>query len=225
MQRSSKRLTGSQRRVWLLLTVLALLINSVSAALAFVPAAETTPGTPVDQPVISADSPVATVDANVASIGDANAVGLVLSDAATPSGATIASEFPDYAPGATVNLFGKGWAIGEPVHIYVNDDAGQSWSHDSNPDPVADGSGSFTYSFALPSWFVATYSVTARGPVSGLATSSFTDLAIGTYDQCSNDFGHRLWPRAIPAAGGSTVTFRATTPFILKATPPFSVCG
>src|SRR6266508_4108794 len=109
--------------------------------------------------------------------------------APSPTGATIASDLPDYNPGATVTLTGAGWAAGESVDITVNDDAGQTWALNSDPDPVADGSGAFTYQFQLPNWFVANYSVTATGPTSGTATTSFTDLSIGTYDQCSNDDG------------------------------------
>ncbi len=79
------------------------------------------------------------------------------------------------------------------VHIFVNDDAWQSWSHGSNPDPVADGNGAFTYAFQLPTWFVANYSVTATGSSGSVATITFTDLSIGTYDQCSNDHGDWLY--------------------------------
>ena len=53
---------------------------------------------------------------------------------------------------------------------------------------AADGSVSDT--FTLPTTFVAQYSVTATGQQTGrTATTTFTDLAIGTYDQCSNDLG------------------------------------
>src|SRR5262245_29198876 len=88
---------------------------------------------------------------------------------------TISSDKPDYVPGETVTLSGTGWASGEAVHILVNDDASQQWSLDSNPDPVADGLGAFTYQFDLPDLFVATYSVTATGSISGTATTTFTD--------------------------------------------------
>ena len=105
----------------------------------------------------------------------------------SPTGATIASDLADYPPGATVTLTGAGWAVDEAVHIFVNDDAGQTWSY--NTDVVADAGGGFTSQFQLPNWFVANYSVTATGPTSGTATTSFTDLSVGTYDQCSNDDG------------------------------------
>ena len=104
---------------------------------------------------------------------------------------TIASDKLDYAPGETVMLTGTGWQPSENVHIFVNDDQRQSWSLSSGtygapPDPIADGSGAFTYQFQLPTWFVATYTVVATGQVSGQATTRFTDLNVGTYDQCAN---------------------------------------
>jgi hypothetical protein len=102
---------------------------------------------------------------------------------------TVTTDKPDYAPGETVILTGTNWQPGEAVHIFVNDDLGDTWSHDSDPDPVADEDGAFTYSFILPTWFVANYSVTATGETSGTATTTFTDVAIGTYDQCANDDG------------------------------------
>src|SRR3712207_4272763 len=85
---------------------------------------------------------------------------------------SIASDKADYAPGELVTLSGSGWQAGESVNIFVNDDAGQTWSR--NVDVVADSSGNISDSFNLPDWFVATYSVTATG-ASGTATTSFTD--------------------------------------------------
>src|SRR5215204_2820349 len=95
---------------------------------------------------------------------------------------TIQSDKADYSPGELVTLSGSGWQAGESVHIVVNDDEGQTWSHTA--DVTADGSGSISDSFNLPDWFVATYTVTATGS-SGTATTSFTDgqvrvQAVGT---------------------------------------------
>jgi LEA14-like dessication related protein len=110
--------------------------------------------------------------------------------ASSATGATIASDQADYMPGATVTLTGAGWASGEDVQIYVNDSVGNTWSLTSGqngapPDPVADNNGGFTYSFSLPSTFIASYSVTATGPTSGTATMTFTD---SNNDPCpSND--------------------------------------
>jgi large repetitive protein len=104
-------------------------------------------------------------------------------DAAPP---TIQSDLADYPPGATVTLTGTGWAVGETVHIVVNDTIGQSWQHVND---VTSADGTIIDVFSLPSYFVSNYDVTATGPTSGSATTTFTDLSIGTYDQCSNDTG------------------------------------
>src|SRR5215212_6785020 len=95
-------------------------------------------------------------------------------------GPTIQSDKADYAPGELVTLTGGNWQAGESVNIVVNDDAGQTWNR--NVNVTADASGNITDSFNLPDWFVATYSVTATGAQSGVATSSFTDgnLRFGT---------------------------------------------
>ncbi|MFY9580020.1 MAG: hypothetical protein WAQ33_11910, partial [Gaiellaceae bacterium] len=74
---------------------------------------------------------------------------------------TISSDQADYAPGSTVTLTGAGWGPGEAVQIVVNDDVGQSWQYSTNV--TADASGTFTNQFLLPTYFVATYGVTATG--------------------------------------------------------------
>ncbi len=114
---------------------------------------------------------------------------VVFAAEASPTGATVTTDLLDYPPGATVTVSGAGWAPGEAVDIYVNDSGGQTWSLHSDPDPVADLAGAFTYQFQLPTWFVANYAVLATGTSSGSATTTFTDVSIGTYDQCSNDQG------------------------------------
>ncbi len=70
-------------------------------------------------------------------------------------------------------LTGTNWRPGEIVHIRVNDDAGESWRRDV--DVIADGNGTIRDEFQLPDWFVATYTVTATGPISGTASTTFTD--------------------------------------------------
>src|SRR5262245_54969313 len=62
------------------------------------------------------------------------ATAVVLDSSGVP--ATITSDQPDYAPGATVTLTGANWASGETVHIVVNDTIGQTWQHVA--DQVAD---------------------------------------------------------------------------------------
>jgi len=91
----------------------------------------------------------------------------------TPPAPTIQSDLPDYAPGETVVLTGQNWQTGESVHIYVNDDEGQSWNR--NVDVTADENGEIRDEFQLPDWFVATYKVTATGAQSGTAITTFTD--------------------------------------------------
>jgi hypothetical protein len=97
-------------------------------------------------------------------------------DTSTPAAPTIQSDKADYAPGELVTLTGSGWQAGESVNIVVNDDVGQSWNR--NVNVIADPSGNISDSFNLPNWFVATYSVTATGAQSGVATTSFTDQSI-----------------------------------------------
>ena len=87
----------------------------------------------------------------------------------SPAAASIWSDQADYGPGATVTLMGAAWQPGESVHILVNDDTGATWSHSA--DVTADVNGNISDVFNLPDWFVATYSVTATGDVSGTARS------------------------------------------------------
>src|SRR5436853_472921 len=58
----------------------------------------------------------------------------------TPTGPpTIISDQADYNPGTTVTLTGANWQPGEIVHIFANDDVGQTWNH--NVDVIASASG------------------------------------------------------------------------------------
>src|SRR5215216_7931556 len=103
--------------------------------------------------------------------------------AQTSPGPTIQSDKADYKPGELVTLTGSGWMPGESVNIVVNDDVGQTWNR--NVNVIADPSGNISDSFNLPDWFVATYTVTATGTQSGVATTTFTDgtvrvRAVGT---------------------------------------------
>jgi large repetitive protein len=92
---------------------------------------------------------------------------------AAPPPPQVWSDKADYAPGETVTLSGANWAVGEAVHLVVNDDAGQTWRYEN--DVTAGADGTFSVQFNLPDWFVAQYSVTATGASSGTATWSFTD--------------------------------------------------
>src|SRR5438067_9757061 len=93
--------------------------------------------------------------------------------AAASAPPTMISDQSDYSPGATVTLSGANWRPGEPVHLFVNDDQGKTWSY--NTDVTADSNGGLINQFQLPTSFVATYSVVATGATSGTATTSFTD--------------------------------------------------
>jgi hypothetical protein len=103
-------------------------------------------------------------------------------------GPTISSDRTDYAPGATVTLTGTNWdPSGSSVHIVVNDDAGQTWSHSADATVPADGTVQDV--FTLPDRFVATYSVTATQTTQAgtlTATTSFTDFD-SDFKQCAND--------------------------------------
>ena len=96
-----------------------------------------------------------------------------MADPSASPAPTISSDKGDYAPGETVTLNGSNWQPGELVHINVNDDQGRTWSRDS--DVAADDAGNITDQFNLPDNFVAVYAVTATGPASGVATTTFTD--------------------------------------------------
>ena len=85
----------------------------------------------------------------------------------------IQSDKDDYYMGETVILTSGNWQPGESVHLIINDDIGDTWR--LADDVLADANGAFTYQFQLPDWIIATYRVYAYGPVSGVATMTFTD--------------------------------------------------
>jgi YDG domain-containing protein/Big-like domain-containing protein len=85
----------------------------------------------------------------------------------------IHSDQADYPPGATVTLAGGNWSPGEIVHIVVDDTNGHTWSF--GDDVTAGSDGLIETSFALPNTFISDYDVTATGPVSGTAVTTFTD--------------------------------------------------
>ena len=115
--------------------------------------------------------------------------------------ASVTTDRSDYRPGQVVHITGSGFGAGEEVRLEVDYvPTGQKaerpdFSHvASGHDPwyvTADGGGNFT-----SDWLVEedslnqTLRLTADGQSSGLhAEAIFTDAAIGTYDQCSNDDG------------------------------------
>jgi hypothetical protein len=141
-----------------------------------------------------------TICALVALFAFAGAAGAATRSGGTGTDPWIASELPDYAPGATVSLIGGSWQPGEPVHINVDDADGHTWTRDV--DVTADSSGDINDSFALPDWFVTNYNVTATGATSGTATTHFTDAAVQTTTT--------LVSSTNPSDLGQSVTFTAT---------------
>jgi hypothetical protein len=146
--------------------------------------------------------------------------------AATP---TIASDQADYGPGATVRLTGSGWGPGENVHIFVNDDVGQTWQY--NGDVTADASGAFTTEFQLPSSFVATYKVTATGAAGETATTTFTDASVAvraapggvTFSLTYQGFTDSTCSTPVNGGNGTAqnASVSATTGPTLSNNPPF----
>ena len=108
---------------------------------------------------------------------------------------TIRSDQEDYAPGSMVTLTGAGWAASERVHIFVNDDVGQTWQY--NGDVTTNLDGGFTAQFQLPNSFVATYTVTATGSGGETATTRFTDASTDV--------------RAAPSGVSFTLTYQGFT--------------
>ncbi len=102
------------------------------------------------------------------------AVGLITTGSVLGEGQpSIASDQSDYAPSASVSLIGSGWLDGETVHVTVDDDQNDPWSHDV--DLTAGDDGTVADSFDLPN-LAGTYSVSATAP-SGSASATFTATA------------------------------------------------
>jgi MBG domain (YGX type) len=136
-------------------------------------AADPTTTAPSDGGSTSTDTASTTTNTAGTTATDTTSSTTTTSPSRTPS---ISSDQADYAPGSTVTLTGSGWGSGERVHIFVNDDVGQTWQY--NGDVTADPSGGFTTQFQLPNSFVATYKVTATGATGEVATVSFTDASV-----------------------------------------------
>src|SRR6476619_7193515 len=83
------------------------------------------------------------------------AVGLIATGSVLGEGQpSIASDQSDYAPSASVSLIGSGWQDGETVHVVIDDEQGDAWSH--NLDLTAAADGTVADSFDLPD-VVGTY--------------------------------------------------------------------
>jgi hypothetical protein len=141
------------------------------------PVADTVPADPIPAPSPEPSSAPSEESPSASPSPEASPAPSLSPDSPAPNAsATISSDKDDYPPGGAVILTGANWQPGEIVHIRVNDDQGETWRRDA--DVIADGSGSIRDEFRLPDWFVAVYTVTATGPVSGTAATTFTDANV-----------------------------------------------
>ncbi|HEU0008243.1 MAG TPA: hypothetical protein VFT34_00345, partial [Verrucomicrobiae bacterium] len=105
------------------------------------------------------------------------AVGFALPASAAPS---VSTDRIDYPPFSDVYITGAGYQPGETVLVHIdqlNSDGSRTALWDAAPSPVADINGSFTVVwFIFSDEFIgATLEVIAAGPLSGIATATFTD--------------------------------------------------
>src|SRR6266576_695090 len=182
MRRRSKNLTKALRRSKYLLALVVLFGagavasgalgmvslaggDTTTAATDSTPAGDTTTDASTTTDAASTSDPATTTDAATTT--------------ATPpavSGPSITTDRDVYSPGDTVKLSGAGCAPGERIHLFVNDNVGNTWSW--SDDLTADLTGSLTDNVVLPWSFVATYSVTATGGTSGTVSSTFFDDSV-----------------------------------------------
>jgi hypothetical protein len=109
------------------------------------------------------------------------------------SEATVTTDRRDYAPGAIVQISGSGFWPNESVRLEVDHVVPALVAHEGH-DPWfvdADANGNFTAEWLVDEDSLnETLRLTADGVASLLhAETTFTDSAVGTYDQCSNDDG------------------------------------
>jgi hypothetical protein len=101
---------------------------------------------------------------------------------------TIASDKEDYAPGETVTITGAGWPAQDAITVQTDDSIGKTWS--DTGQVTSDADGNFSYSFALSTKFVASYSTTASDASGLSATTTFTDapaaFAVLEGQSCTN---------------------------------------
>lgn len=156
----------------------------------------------------AAGSVSAAVSADAGDVGDVAAAGDAADAVEATSGATIASDLADYAPGSTVTLTGTGWEPGETVTIVVRDTDGASWS--LTRDAIAGADGVLALAFRLPNYYVPNYDVTATGAASGVATTTFTDANVASGPW-------QYWMSNVSPAAGSQVTPGSTITYLLNA--------
>ena len=99
--------------------------------------------------------------------GTANASLRLLRRLPTPDPSTddesdaVERQRPHMYPGDTVALSGANWTPGSTVHVVVDDDKSNAWTHTA--DLVAGVGGAITDSFSLPACLVASFTATATG--------------------------------------------------------------
>ena len=113
----------------------------------------------------------ATFTASATDSSDKNATATFTSVSAPPGSPTLDSDKETYAPGAHVTLSGTNWTPGSAVHIVVDDDKSDSWTHTA--DVAAGVDGKISDSFSLPS-LSATFTATATGMLGQSATTTFS---------------------------------------------------
>ena len=104
---------------------------------------------------------------------------LLLLAASAPAafGATLTTDKPDYAPGSYVTFIGSEWAAGETVTIDIYETISELDAPIDTLSAVADADGHFANNeFAVvESYLGLGFLAVATGPVSGIATATFTD--------------------------------------------------
>jgi hypothetical protein len=130
-----------------------------------------------------------------------------LSSEPAPAEPTISTGKDDYVPTEWVDIYGSGWNPGEVVDILVDDHKDKTWSHTAAA--TADVNGALVYEFPLPSWFVATYTVTASGDSGRVVTTTFADsIALGnlsTNSNSGNGTASQQLTLSVPAIGAGEV--------------------
>src|ERR671910_3165161 len=172
-QRTRRRLLKLRSNLLLVLLVCLALLGAPAIVMALITdlGGNTSPTLQSDKADIA--DPSANPHGNTSPAIQGEGVDIADPSANTLPAQTIQSEEAGDAPGKTVTLTGSNWQSGESVRISVNDDQGKTWSR--NVDVTADASGQIQVQFQLPDWLVGTYTVTAMGEQSGVATTSFTD--------------------------------------------------
>src|SRR5436190_23906443 len=192
MRRRSKNLTKALRRSKYLLALVVLFGAGAvaSGALGMVSLAGGDTTTAATDATPAGDTTTdASTTADAATTSDPTTTDAATTTASPPavSGPSITTDRDVYSPGDTVKLSGAGWAPGERIHLFVNDNVGNTWSW--SDDVTADLTGALTNNVVFPWSFVPTYIVRATGPPSGTVRSPFSDNNTVTAGRTSANAG------------------------------------